>query len=136
VAIRYTADVCSLMSRKESEVYRQLQSHHHPNVCKLLQMKKVGDTACFVFEHALMDLCQFRQLGYLTRMLIPTCCVQIARGIAAMHRHYIFHGDITPNSILLSLTVNGPVFQILYFGLPSVVSADHASKQQKVLCLH
>ena len=135
VAIKYSAVVCALMFKRESEVYSQLQSHPHPNVCNLLQMKKVGNTACLVFEHALMDLAQFRRRGHLVRMLIPTCSVQIARGIAALHKHHIIHRDIKPNNILVSLGVDGAVFQITDFGLSRVVLADQAKTQQRRLHL-
>lgn len=54
VAIKYSALVCALMFKTESEVYIQLQSHPDP----VLQMKKVGASYCVVLEHAVMDLAQ------------------------------------------------------------------------------
>lgn len=64
-----------------------------------------------------MDLREFKSAGQLTRDLVPTACLHIATGLAALHELHIIHRDLKPNNLLVRITISGPVFQIADFGV-------------------
>ena len=89
--------------------------HHH-----------VANTACLIFESALMDLREFMSAGQLSPAMVPTASLHMAQGVSFLHSHHIIHRDLKPNNFLVHVTLSGPVFQIADFGTATISSCPQA----------
>ena len=115
-----------LTSQHKLEVYSKLAENPHPNLRKLLTHHHVANTACLIFESALMDLREFMSAGQLSPAMVPTASLHMAQGVSFLHSHHIIHRDLKPNNFLVHITFSGPVFQIADFGTATISSCPQA----------
>jgi len=128
-AVKFADVTDHLTFKRELEVYQTLSQHPHPNVCRLLSYTHSKDTACLIFEHAMMDLRSFINQGYMQMCMVPMIASHMAKGLTALHEHQIIHRDLKPNNILVTLQLTGPVFQIADFGLARVLGKPQRSSR-------
>ena len=126
VAIKFADITDQLTFQRELEVYSKLAENPHPNLCRLLMHHSVANTACLIFESALMDLREFMSAGQLSPAIVPTASLHLAQGVSFLHSHHIIHRDLKPNNCLVHITVSGPVFQIADFGTARISNSPKA----------
>mmetsp|Transcript_17414 Transcript_17414/g.47551 ORF Transcript_17414/g.47551 Transcript_17414/m.47551 type:complete len:442 (+) Transcript_17414:78-1403(+) len=116
----------------EIKVLRQIT---HPNVVRLLDMKKTALHVYLVLEHCGGgDLVQFlRKRGRLPEDSARSFLGQLARGLCAVHVAGTFHGDLQPCNILLAGSPGQPIPKIANIacrGVPSPYAAPEVLRDE------
>lgn len=112
-------------SIREIALLKQLDSHQHPNIVRLLDVchgkrsdKEQLLVMYLVFEHAEQDLAtymkQFNQTGGLGTVRIKEISREILCGVDFLHSQRIVHRDLKPQNLLV--TSNGHI-KLADFGL-------------------
>uniref|UniRef100_A0A336K1P0 cyclin-dependent kinase n=1 Tax=Culicoides sonorensis TaxID=179676 RepID=A0A336K1P0_CULSO len=111
VRIPLTDEGIPMSTLREIALLKQLESFHHPNIVKLLdvcqgqQLEREGQLVLFlVFEHLEMDLAGYlaSTVGGLTAVQIQRLSCELMTGIDFLHSHRIIHRDLKPQNLLVS----------------------------------
>ena len=89
---------------RDLQEVRILKRVSHPNVLRLLDHWRVGDTLHMKFRHYAMDLDTFMAIKVDTTIATHREIVRkIMLGVRALHRARIVHADLKPTNIFLDL---------------------------------
>jgi WD40 repeat protein/serine/threonine protein kinase len=101
----------------------------HPNVASVFHLGKSGDSYFYAMEfvegETLEDL--IKRSGSLQIRLALDIALQIANGLAAVHKKGLVHRDIKPGNIMISFeAASGATAKIIDLGLAKPVAESHS----------
>lgn len=111
VKVPLTEDGVPMNTLREIALLKQLDSHEHPNIVRLLDVchgqKLVNELIMFlVFEHLEEDLASYLNKipnkHTLGSVRIRQMAEEILKGVDFLHSHRIIHRDLKPQNILVS----------------------------------
>ncbi len=112
-------DADSRMRRRFVLEARAASAVDHPNVCAIHEIGETADGRPFI----VMACCKGKTLkGHMAGQALPVAealeiALQVAEGLAAVHRRGIVHGDVKPANLMLT---DGGVVKIVDFGLATL----------------
>lgn len=111
VKVSLNEDGIPMNTLREIALLKQLDSHEHPNVVRLLDIchgRKTGDELVMflVFEHVEQDLASYlnrcTNVGGLGTVRIKEMSKEILSGVDFLHSHRIVHRDLKPQNLLVT----------------------------------
>src|SRR6202045_432629 len=108
---------------------RAAASFRHPNVASVFHLGRTGQNYFYAMEFVEGETLEnlIKRSGRLEVMLTLEIAMQVAAGLAALHKQNLVHRDIKPSNIMVGLEGGGTgTVKIIDLGLAKAVAESHS----------